>query len=437
MKNVTKVLFSVLLLAFAAGAYAEDKYDQLAKDLTEAGASLQGKKIAIIPFSYADTRDKASKDGSVIAERLTIKMINMHKFEVIERSVLDKVMNELKLQASGTIDASSAQQLGKVLGVEAIVTGTLVETSNGKIEVNARMIKTETAQAIGASQVDLDKDWIGDASSAPQTAYQPPQSPQSQPTYQEPTYQQPVYQQPVAKASSGGRRSKYSYGFFDIFAGFGSPNMSLSFTNSHNNIALYDLGVSLYNGSNLTGLNSVKWDSLTTSGAGPIAMRIGGFGPGAVGGDFEFSYETRTSKAQSTTWSVNNGSKANFNMGYTDYVTVKSFGMSGDLLVRVPGTTIDPYFGIGLGMSLDAVDLPYVRGYTDGSFVRPTNDLGVGFIFRIPIGMRIKIADNTQLLTELRYELNSVHFTRGGISGESDNVTTSGVKFIVGMGFDF
>ena len=167
MKNITKVLAAGLLfMAFASGAYAMDGYQQLANELTEAGATIQGKKIAIIPFSYADGREGASKDGSVISERLTIKMINMHKFEIIERSVLDKVMAELKLQASGTIDASSAQQLGKVLGVEAIVTGTLVETSGGQIEVNARLIKTETAQAIGASQVALDKNWIGDAATA-------------------------------------------------------------------------------------------------------------------------------------------------------------------------------------------------------------------------------------------------------------------------------
>mgnify|MGYP001581600319 CR=1 FL=1 len=63
MKNITKVLFAgMLLLGFSAGAYAEDGYAQLAREITEAGASIQGKKIAIIPFSYADGR-AAAKDG--------------------------------------------------------------------------------------------------------------------------------------------------------------------------------------------------------------------------------------------------------------------------------------------------------------------------------------------------------------------------------------
>ena len=179
---------------------AEDKYEVLAKELTAAGSDVQGKKIAIIPFSYADGRT-AAKDGSVISERLTIKMINMRKFEIIERSVLDKVMAELKLQASGMIDATSAQQLGKVLGVEAIITGTLVEMQAGEIEVNARLIKTETAQAIGASQVTLRKDWVGDAATAPQPVPQP-----AQPAYAQPAYQQPV-PQPAAPAREIGRAS--------------------------------------------------------------------------------------------------------------------------------------------------------------------------------------------------------------------------------------
>lgn len=441
MNNITKALAAGLLfLIFSSGAYAVDGYQQLASEISEAGASIQGKKIAIIPFSYADGRAGATKDGSVISERLTIKMINMHKFEIIERSVLDKVMNELKLQSSGMIDASSAQQLGKVLGVEAIVTGTLVETSNGQIEVNARLIKTETAQAIGASQVALDKNWIGDAATAPQ----------QQPQYQQPAYEQPdlqPQQQVVQKqARAPYARGKNEYGFFDIFLGFGSPNMKMEFTNANGNITLdntlasqnsltNDLGIKT-NVLGPTDFRTVTWEKIKTEGVGPIAMRVGGFGKGALGGDIEFSFERRNIAAQDTTWSLN-GAENTFKFGTNDYATVRTFGISGDLLVRHAGVTVDPYFGLGLGMSINAINLPYVKGYTNGSFVRPTEDIGLGLMFRIPVGMRIRLADKTQIVAELRYELNSIHFDRGGISGESDTITLSGVKFLVGMGFDF
>lgn len=425
MRNTIKTLLAgIFFLAFPHGAYAEDGYSQLAREIAEAGPTIHGKKIAIIPFSYADGRT-AAKDGSVISERLTIKMINMRKFEIIERSVLDKVMNELKLQASGTIDASSAKQLGKVLGVEAIVTGTLVEMQGGKIEVNARLIKTETAQAIGASQVMLEKNWIGDAATAPQQqAYQP------------------EYQQPAAQPKYGAARARgeHEYGFFDIFYGFGSPIMDLEFSNSNNNITLdgtytNDLGIAKTGGA--ADYNSVAWKKLKTEGAGPVAIRVGRFGKGAVGGDIELSLERRNIAAQDTTWSLNGGAPAYFKFNRNDYATVKTFGMSGDLLIRHAGARVDPYIGIGLGLSLNRITLPYVKGFTNGTFTRPTEDLGIGLMFRVPVGLRLKIADKTQLVAELRYELNRISFDRGGISGESDTLTLSGTKFIVGMGFNF
>ncbi|HAT71251.1 MAG TPA: hypothetical protein DCS63_00355 [Elusimicrobia bacterium] len=445
MKNTMKAIFSALLfLGFNAGAYALDGYQQLANEISEAGTSIQGKKIAIIPFSYADGRAGATKDGSVISERLTIKMINMHKFEIIERSVLDKVMTELKLQSSGMIDASSAQQLGKVLGVEAIVTGTLVETSGGQIEINARLIKTETAQAIGASQVTVDKNWIGDAATAPQ------QQPVQQQAYQQPpaAYQQPVQAAPAAAPVRAAYvRGKNEYGFFDIFMGFGSPTMNLEFSNTNANITLNnsynnDLGICVGNPCLVTptitkDYRTVTWEKLKTEGVGPIAFRIGGFGKQALGGDLEMSYEKRNIAAQDTTWSLNGAAPTDFKFNTNDYATVKTFGISGDLLIRHAGEKVDPYFGIGLGMSLNSIELPYVKGFTDGTFVKPTNDFGLGLMFRIPVGMRIRIADKTQLVAELRYELNSISFDRGGVSGESDTITLSGVKFLVGMGFNF
>ncbi|OGR81774.1 MAG: hypothetical protein A2X32_09845 [Elusimicrobia bacterium GWC2_64_44] len=432
MKNIAKTLAAVLLLACAAGAYAEDNYSLLAREITEAGVSVQGKKIAIIPFSYADGR-AAAKDGSVISERLTIKMINMHKFEIIERSVLDKVMAELKLQASGTIDASSAQQLGKVLGVEAIVTGTLVEMQAGQIEVNARLIKTETAQAIGASQVTLKKDWIGDAATAPAPAPVQPQA------YQQPSYQQP-YQAPAPAQRAP--RGEFAYGFFDIFMGFGSPNMALEFYNSNANITLNntytnDLGIKVDSFVTNRDFRTVRFDKLLTEGAGPIAFRVGGFGNGPVGGDLELSYEKRNIKAQTAAWALNGLSGGNVTFSSNDYATVKTFGISGDLLLRIPTPKVDPYFGLGLGLSLNTITLPYAKGFTNSSiFSRPVEDMGVGFMFRVPIGARFKAGKNFQIVTELRYELNHIMFDRG-ISGEEDTITLSGAKFIVGMGFTF
>lgn len=416
-------IFTALLgvAMLAGGAAAEDHYDRLARELTEAGSSLENKKIAIIPFSHADGR-AVSKDGSVISERLTIKMINMHKFEIIERSVLDKVMDELKLQSTGAIDASSAKELGKVLGVEAIITGTLVETASGKIEVNARLIKTETAQAIGASQVTLEKDWIGDAPTRMSSQQQ--------------DRRDPVYQPQQAAKPAPRERHPNEYGYFDVFLGGGSRNIDITYENTGSGVYMTHIGftpVAIADGP----YREIKLEALEGGGVGPVGMRVGGFGKGAIGGAFEFSANSHIVEPQ-TVSGTRNGVTTTFTLPPGgNYLEMTSFGFVGNLFIRHTGKMVDPYFGIGLGLSLNRVYLPYVKGYTASSaFSRPVDQMGVGLIFNLPVGVRIKLDPKTHIVAELRYELNSVSFDRD-IKAESDSINSDGVRFLIGMGFGF
>jgi len=419
MKNKYMWIIAVLaLMSFNLKVNAaDDKYSQLALEISNAaGESLVDKKIAIIPFSYADARE-GTTDGSIISERLTMKMINLQKFEIIERSVLDKVMNELKLQSSGIMDAGSTKELGKVLGVDAIITGTLIERKGGKIEVNARLIKTETARAIGAAQIIIEKDWMG----GDQAIAQP--------------VQQVVYQPKAKRVARTRTKGQHEYGFFDLFMGFGAPNISLEFANPLANIKLTANAADFTNalGINYSGgtayFRSVKWTKLASEGVGPIAMRVGGFGKGAIGGDLELSLEKRNIKPQSTTWTLNNGSPGNFTFTNEDYLTVTSFGISGE--------KVDPYFGMGMGMSLNSIELPRVQGFTASStFSRPVEQFALGFIFRIPVGIRVKVNEKTQFVAEFRYEMNSIGFDRD-IKSEDDRIIISGAKLLIGIGHRF
>jgi TolB-like protein len=137
-----------------------DAYNQIAVEVSSRVANLENKKLAVLPFSYADSTG-AIKDGSVIAERLTTALIKLGTVEVIERTALDKVIAELKLENTGVVDSKQSKELGKILGVGHILTGTLVPTAGGYIEVNARLIETETARSIAAFQVKVLKNWVG------------------------------------------------------------------------------------------------------------------------------------------------------------------------------------------------------------------------------------------------------------------------------------
>ena len=231
-------------------------------------------------------------------------------------------------------------------------------------------------------------------------------------------------------------QSKVKYGYLDVFGGQGAPTMSLEFTNSNNTLYLNQLGLA---GAANGPYKSVKWDKLKTDGFGPVGVRIGGYGDGNTGGSLEFGVEKRNIKRQSTTFSLND-TKKDFRFITADYLTATSFYLAGNLMVRVMKRTwVEPYFGVGAGISLSRVHMPHVGGLKDSSslfLTAPTNDTGSGFMFNVPIGVRIK-AGTTQIVAEMRYQVNRINFDRGGINGEADTAVIKGMYFNIGLGFNF
>jgi len=76
--------------------------------------------------------------------------------KVVERSQLERVLKEQKLGYSGLVDLSSAKKIGKLLGAEGLLLGTISDLGD-KITINARMVDIETGKAISASEVELYK----------------------------------------------------------------------------------------------------------------------------------------------------------------------------------------------------------------------------------------------------------------------------------------
>ena len=123
-----------------------------------------GAKVAVLEFNYAD--NKTSQGPAIVQERITTALVQKRVGVVVERKLLDRVMGELKLQRSGIMDERTIKQIGKVLGVDYVVTGTLNDTGKNKTEVNARVIDVETAKVIGASSTEIAKTWEDVALSA-------------------------------------------------------------------------------------------------------------------------------------------------------------------------------------------------------------------------------------------------------------------------------
>ena len=74
---------------------------------------------------------------------------------MVERSQLDKVIEELHLTMSGRFDEASVQRIGKLLGVDAVIVGSYTELGTHTVEVNSRVIHVETGEIVGVGTVQI------------------------------------------------------------------------------------------------------------------------------------------------------------------------------------------------------------------------------------------------------------------------------------------
>ena len=145
------------IAACAPRARASEDVKDMAKAMTAAAAARKIKRVAIVPFTAP--RGAGSFSGAIVSERLVIQILARGELDLVERRFLDKVLEEQRLGVFGIMDQDTVKNLGKVLGVDAILTGTIVELKGDRVEVNARLIHTETAQVLAADTVRVAKDW--------------------------------------------------------------------------------------------------------------------------------------------------------------------------------------------------------------------------------------------------------------------------------------
>ncbi|MCX5790320.1 MAG: hypothetical protein NTX64_17705 [Elusimicrobia bacterium] len=129
----------------------------MAVHLARAAAKEGRRRVAVVPFR--DSGGNFSRAGVVVAERLTATLIESGSLDVIERNQLQAVTEELRLGSAGAFDPVTVKRLGRVLGVDALVTGTALELLSNQIEVHARLIDVETARVLGAGTARMEKDW--------------------------------------------------------------------------------------------------------------------------------------------------------------------------------------------------------------------------------------------------------------------------------------
>jgi curli biogenesis system outer membrane secretion channel CsgG len=94
----------------------------------------QKKRVAVLDFDYGTVRSYVTaiwgsdQDvGKGVADLLVQKLVQDGKYRVIERKQLEKILAEQNFNNSDRADPATASRIGKVLGVDAIIVGSITK----------------------------------------------------------------------------------------------------------------------------------------------------------------------------------------------------------------------------------------------------------------------------------------------------------------------
>jgi len=160
MYRVTTKIISGLILLAAAQSAAADPYEKLAGRVAKAAVRQGYLRVAVLPLKPVNSRSQ--QGGLILSERLVSHLAGREGLQVVERTLLEKILKEQRLGLEGFIDQKQAQAVGKILGVDALLTGTFLQLGEKKVELHTRLIDAKTAAIVTAASTKAEKEWKDD-----------------------------------------------------------------------------------------------------------------------------------------------------------------------------------------------------------------------------------------------------------------------------------
>jgi opacity protein-like surface antigen len=389
MKRIWVIAF-MLITGTLHAEMAKDIAGELADSITK-GERL---RVAILPLEY---RGRAGHPlGRQLADDLTYWLVKSKKVTVVERAMVDKVMQELAFQQTGAIDDTQAQKIGRGLGAQALILGTITDGDKHRAVIQTRIIRTETFEVISVSKFETRRDW----------------------------------EQEYVPASPPPPRL-----FIDALGGIGSGDMTLEFINKVQKVNTTYLGI-VTNPPNQS-FNSISFPNVKTT-PGMVFGARGHFYTKYLGFGGEFLRFTHSISNQKSTWRAD-GIENDFNFSQDDYLSIAHNQLSLQILLRVNFWRIFmPYVGVGAGLSFVQLKSGLIYSYTYDSksggsvFSKGVDTTEMGYGFHALGGLRL-IFGYVTFFAEARIFSANASFTRD-INGETDEVNIKGWQALAGVG---
>lgn len=157
---VFTMLCIVALVIPLAGAYANEKEfeggigELVRKIQPSVSPNAPKPSVAILSFSADKPLLPLEKYlNSVLFEQF----FATGKLKLIERENLDKILKEKEFQLSGMVDDASAKKIGKIIGVDYVCYGSMIDIDS-VIRVSAKMVSIVDGEIVSLGSVSIAKD---------------------------------------------------------------------------------------------------------------------------------------------------------------------------------------------------------------------------------------------------------------------------------------
>lgn len=163
LQKVTSLFLAVSMTACTPSTKVKQK-ETMSIDKPQGMVALK-RRVGVVDF-VNKTKYGENRLGSSASDVLITELAKSGKFIVVERDRINSILSEQKLGMSGAIDSATAAKVGKILGLNAIVTGSISEfgvTTEGseyliaqskrqvvKATVDIRVVDAETGQVLYA-----------------------------------------------------------------------------------------------------------------------------------------------------------------------------------------------------------------------------------------------------------------------------------------------
>ena len=129
--------------------------DESKKEIVKKDGSVR--TLAVMDFSGMGI---SGGEAQALTERLRVELFNEGSFKLLERGMMETILQEQGFQQTGCVDSECLVEVGKLIGVEWMVSGSISQVGN-VISVSAKIFAVGTGEIVGSASYDARGD-IGD-----------------------------------------------------------------------------------------------------------------------------------------------------------------------------------------------------------------------------------------------------------------------------------